>query len=53
MPVSDSHELKFSFFVREQRWEFKDDPEWRQGRWDLVKKIMNTVSIEPNPFPDE
>ena len=53
IPISDHHELEFSFFVREQRWEFKDDPEWRQSRWDLVKKIMNTVSIEPSPFPDE
>jgi hypothetical protein len=53
IPISDHHELDFTFFVREKRWDFKDDPEWRQSRWELVKKIMNTVSIEPTPFPDE
>ncbi len=53
IPISDHHELEFSFFVNEKRWDFKDDPEWHQSRWDLVKKIMNTVSIEPTPFPDE
>lgn len=46
-PISDNHELRFTFFVRDKRWGWKEDPQWNQSRWDLVYQIMDTVVITP------
>jgi hypothetical protein len=51
IPISDHHILEFSFFVREKRYDWKDDPEWNARRWALAEQIMNTVRIMPSPFP--
>ena len=51
IPITDHHILEFSFFVRDKRYDWKDDPEWNARRWALVEQIMNTVRITPNPFP--
>jgi len=52
IPISDHHELTFSFFVRENRFDLKDDPAWNQRRWEMTRKIMDTVQIIPNPYGD-
>ena len=51
IPISDRHILEFSFFVRDKRYDWKDDPGWNARRWALVEQIMNTVRIDPAPFP--
>jgi len=51
LPITDHLELEFSFFVRDQRWDFKDDPAWRESRWEIVRKIMDTVQVTPAPYP--
>lgn len=53
IPISDQHILEFSFFVRDKRYDWKDDPEWNARRWALVEEIMNTVRIDPAPFWSE
>lgn len=53
IPITDRHILEFSFFVRDKRYDWKDDPEWNARRWALVEQIMNTVRITPDPFPEE
>ena len=49
IPISDHHILEFSFFVRDKRYDWKDDPEWNASRWALVEQIMNSVRITPSP----
>ncbi len=48
-PVSNKQMLQFGFFVNEKRYNWKDDPEWNQRRWDMVHKILDTVRITPAP----
>jgi len=50
IPVSNSHELKFMFFVRKNRQSGPADPEWMELRWEVARKIMDTVQIEPKPY---
>ena len=47
LPISNSHELRFTVFVRDKKWGWKEDPAWNKSRWDLVYEIMNTVTITP------
>ncbi|MEE4217034.1 MAG: hypothetical protein V2I48_05445 [Xanthomonadales bacterium] len=49
VPISKKHEVHFGFFVNEKRYNWQDDPEWNQRRWDMVHKILDTVSISPMP----
>ncbi|MEJ2401648.1 MAG: hypothetical protein P8Y52_09670, partial [Xanthomonadales bacterium] len=35
IPISDHHILEFSFFVRDRRYDWKDDPEWNARRWGM------------------
>jgi len=52
LPISDHHELVFSFFVRKERFGGAEDPEWMERRWQLARKIVDTVRIIPNPYQD-
>lgn len=49
IPISNQHLLHFGFFVNEKRYNWQDDPEWNQRRWDMVHKILDTVRITPEP----
>jgi hypothetical protein len=49
VPISDHHQLEFSFFVRDKRWAKMEDTSWNKSRWDIVDKIMETVQITPSP----
>lgn len=49
IPIGDKHELHMGFFVNEKRYNWQDDPEWNQRRWDMAHKILDTVSITPKP----
>ena len=48
-PLSNSHILEFGFFVNKKRYNWQDDPEWNQHRWDIVYKILDSVSITAKP----
>ena len=48
-PLSNSHILEFGFFVNKKRYNWKDDPEWNKHRWDIVYKILDSVSITARP----
>ena len=50
IPITNTHILEFSFFVRDKRFGWQEDPEWNARRWALVEQIMNTVRITPDPY---
>ena len=50
VPINDKHYLSFSFFVSKLRFGLREEPEWNQRRWQLVREIMDTVTITPDPW---
>jgi len=45
IPLSEYEILDVGFFVNEKRYDRKEDPGWNQRRWDLSRKILDTVTI--------
>ena len=50
VPVNENHYLDFEFFVSKLRFGLREEPEWNQRRWQLVREIMDTVTITPDPW---
>lgn len=49
LPISDRHEIRFSFFVRQDRHGGPPDPEWMERRWELARRIVDTFRFVPVP----
>jgi hypothetical protein len=50
LPISQHHELLFTFYYRQELQGGKGDPAWLERRRHLSRKILDTVRITPNPF---
>lgn len=50
LPIGDQYILNFGFFVNENSRSSREaDPEWAKRRWDMTRKIIDTVEISPRP----
>lgn len=52
IPIADRRVLEFSFFIAKDRFGGPDDPAWMERRRQIAYKIMDTVRIDPDPFPE-
>ena len=44
-PLSEHEILDVGFFVNQKRYDWKEDADWNQRRWELSRKILDTVEI--------